>query len=131
MTGKELYELALELLACKNADGTHNEDCKDYMSRSVGLINILLAENIWLDRILRRDKSVLPVYINSLDDALRCNSSMARAVLPYGLAALLVADEDSNAYKLMTDRYLQSIKIMKEEAVGTRHDIADCYGYNE
>lgn len=130
MTGKEIYDLAAELLACKNADGSDNADCNDYVSRAPGLINILLAETLWLDRLLRQDKSVMPVYIRSVDDAVRCNGVLARSVLPYGLAALLAMEEDVQMYDRLHSRYREEISRIKEEVAGVRHDIGDCYGYN-
>lgn len=131
MTVNELYNSALELLALKNSDGSENEDCADYGNRALGLVNLLLAETLWLDRIIKRDNSVMPVYVNETSAPLQCNDTLARAVLPYGLAALLVADDDVAMHKLMTERYQNAAKTLKEEAGSIRHDIADCYRYNE
>ncbi len=130
MTGEELYDLALQLLGYKNADGTDNADCDDLKNRAVGLINILLAENLTLDRMLRQDSTVMPTYIDSLEDKLHCHGRLIRAVLSYGLAALLVGEEDGAVYGIMRDKYLSGAKKVEEEAVGVRHGITDCYAYN-
>lgn len=130
MTGKDVYDLAAELLACKNVNGSDNPDCEDYLNRSVGLLNILLAETLWLDRLLRKDKNALPVYINRIDDTVHCNGRLARGVLPYGLAALLALEEDAELYDRLYSRYLAEANKIKEEVVGTCHSIHDCYRFN-
>ncbi|MBE6677444.1 MAG: hypothetical protein E7597_01435 [Ruminococcaceae bacterium] len=130
MTGKDIYDLAIELLGYKNADGSDNADCEDYLNRSVGLINILLAETLWLDRLLRQDKSASPVYISSVGDTVRCNGRLARGVLPFGLAAMLAMEEDIQLYDRLHKRYTDEINRTKEEVAGIRHDICDCYPYH-
>ncbi|MBQ3196240.1 MAG: hypothetical protein IJB65_07235 [Clostridia bacterium] len=130
MTGKDIYDLALEILGYKNADGSDNEDCTDYLNRAVGLINILIAETLWLDRLLRQDKTAAPVYIHSVEDAVRCNGRLARGVLPFGLAALLAMEEDIQLYDRLYKRYLEEINGIKEEVAAVRHDICDCYAYH-
>lgn len=129
MTGKALYDSALALLACKNADGTDNPDCLDFSTRSVGLINILLAETLWLDRSLKKEATVEPGYITDLENDLLCHTLLATAALPYGLAALLVADEDEGLYNLMYTRFLKATHDLKETVSGTRHETDDCYSY--
>lgn len=130
MTGKELYDLALQLLGFKNADGSENPDCMDLSSRAVSLTNILLAETLWLDRILKKDGEAVAEYLRTDRDEIACHSLLANGVLPYGLAALLVAEEDDRTYKIMYERYLLGIKELKEAAVGARHEIDDCYKYH-
>lgn len=130
MTGKEIYDLALHLIACKNADGTDNPDCDDYKSRAVALINILAAENHRLDRSLRGDGSVRITPIETLDDAVRCHELVLYGLLPFGLASLLVAEEDAELSRSLYERYLVNLKSLKESVTAVAHQISDCYKYN-
>ena len=129
MTGKEIYDLALNLLGCKNADGTDNPDCQDFCSRSPSLINILLAENQKLDRSLRGDNTAKILPIASLEDNVRCHELIAYGLLPFGLASLLIADEDADVARNLYDRYLINLKNIKESVTAVAHKISDCYRY--
>lgn len=129
MTGKELYDRALNLLSYKNADGTDNGDCTDMLSRAPDLINVLLAETFTLRQRLTTGNAISLEYLNSLEDTVPCEEPILGGVLPYGLAALLIAEEDKGLYKEMYDRYLINTNELKEKAVGVRHDIDDCYAY--
>lgn len=127
ITAKELYDIALNLLGFKNDDGSDNRDCDDLATRSVSLINVLIAETLWLDRKLKKSPNEGAVYITAEDEALFCHSLLCTGVLPYGLAALLVAGEDEDLYKMMYERYLTALKDLEGGTVGTRHEIDDCY----
>lgn len=129
MTGKDIYDLALHLIGCKNADGTDNEDCADYKSRSAALINILLAENQKLDRSLRNDKSARIIPLLSLENNVRCHELIAYGLLPFGLASLLVAEENAELSASLYERYLLNLKSVKESVTAVVHQISDCYRY--
>lgn len=130
MTGKNIYDYAAQLLACKNANGSDNADCADYVSRAPALISILLAENLSVNRLLRADSGLRAMPISSLAEEVDCHELLAVAVIPFGLAALLVADEDSTLSQSLYQRYLLNIKAVKETASSIRHEIEDCYKYN-
>lgn len=129
MTGKEIYDLAAHLLACKNSDGSDNADCADYTSRSPALINILMAENLRLDRSLRSDNSIRTVPITDLGEQVRCHELIAYGLLPFGLASLLIADENTELSRTLYERYLVNLKNIKESVAAVTHQISDCYRY--
>lgn len=130
MTGLEIYNLAADLLACKNPDGSSNPDCTDYVSRAPALLSILLAENIRLDRLLRNDRSARPLPVSSLDDELECHEILGHCVLPYGLASLLVADESPEMAQRLYRRYLMSIETVRGAVAAVFNQIGDCYAYH-
>lgn len=129
MTGKEIYDLAVHLIGCKNADGTDNADCADFVSRAPALINILMAENQKLDRSLRSDGLARIIPIASLEEIVRCHEIIAYGLLPFGLASLLIADEDAELSRSLYDRYLINLKSIKESVTAVVHQISDCYRY--
>ena len=130
MTGQTVYNLAVQLLACKNTDGTDSMDCNDYISRAPALISILLAENLKIDRLLRNDYSVRSMPLNSLNDKINCHELVAYGILPFGLASLLVADEDAELSHSLYERYLINIKNIKESVAAITRRIDDCYRYH-
>lgn len=129
MTGQTVYELALQLLACKNTDGSDSADCNDYASRAPALISILLAENLKTDRLLRNDYRVRTAPLEELGDKIACHELIAYGVLPFGLASLLVADEDPDLSHTLYERYLINIKNIKESVAAITRKIDDCYRY--
>lgn len=129
MTGKDIYDLAVHLLGVKNSDGTDNPDCDDFVSRAPAIINILLAETQRLDRSLRSDRNARMIPLSSLDDSLRCHELIAYGLLPFGLASLLIADEDYELSRSLYDRYLINLKDIKESVTAITHQISDCYSY--
>lgn len=129
MTGQSVYNLAVQLLACKNTDGSDSADCNDYISRAPALISILLAENLKIDRLLRNDYSVRPMPLEDLNDKINCHELVAYGILPFGLASLLVADEDPELSHSLYERYLINIKSIKESVAAITRRIDDCYRY--
>ncbi len=93
MTGKELFENAVDVCALRSSITDAPTDIADLQERAPSLINLLLAENSSLDcRIRKAEHEVLK--IDSLDDEMPCSDIVASAVLPYGLARLLMLGED-------------------------------------
>lgn len=93
MTGKELFENAIDVCALRSSMTDAPTDVTDLLERAPALINIILAENSSLDcRIRKAEHEVLK--IDSLEDEIPCSDIVASAVLPYGLARLLMLGED-------------------------------------
>ncbi|MBR6593899.1 MAG: hypothetical protein IKK83_01765 [Clostridia bacterium] len=130
MKAKELYDLATNLLGVRSIDDGDHPDCADYLNRAPDLIGVLTAETLYLDRWLKKDSEVRAVYIESLEDELTQDERLCYGVLPYGLAALLIADEDTAIYKLMREHYLLAIRRLEETVTGRAHPIEDCYRYH-
>ncbi len=101
MTGRELYRRAVALLGQDVRDVTH------YEGIALEAVNQLLADYLWeqnaLCEVYHRKGFVNPPELLSLDDAVPYQERMVRECFPYGLAALLVADEDREEYNRMMD----------------------------
>ena len=96
MTGQQLLESALDLCALRETNGTIPSDSADLTQRAPALINVLLAENAWLDA--RISKTDLTLHtISALTDTVSVNALLAGSVFPYGLARLLMTGEDDAA----------------------------------
>ena len=130
MTGKDIYDLAINIIGFKNSDGTDNADCADFIPRAPAIINTLLAETQKLDRMLRSDNSVRMIPISALGDTVRCHELIAYGLLPFGLASLLIADEDAELSRSLYDRYLVNLTRIKESVTAITHQISDCYSYH-
>ena len=116
MTGKKLYQMALDLCGLRRDDGEFVSDTKDLEMRSVMLINILLGENASLDcRIRKTEHEVRSIM--SLDENIDVSDIVANSVLPYGLARLFMLGEDDNLAanfnKLYVDGQKNALKFGK------------------
>ncbi len=130
MTGKDIYDIAINIIGYKNSNGSDNADCADFVNRSPAIINTLLAETQRLDRSLRSDGGSRMVPILALSDTVRCHELIAYGLLPFGLASLLIADEDYELSRSLYDRYLINLKSIKESVTAITHQISDCYSYH-
>ena len=116
MTGKELFDIALDLCGLRKTDGSIPDDVDDLQQRAISLTNLVLAENAEIDCRIRRIEHRTS-SIKSLEDRLDCSDIVASSVLPYGMARLLLLGEDdalaSNFHNLYLDARKRAIRFGK------------------
>lgn len=95
MTGSELFIKALDICGLRQGEFDLPTDTNDLQKRALSLINIILAENSILDSKIRKTEHKV-IGISSLEDNIDCSQIVAEAVLPYGLAKLLMLGDDDN-----------------------------------
>ncbi|MDO4173311.1 MAG: hypothetical protein Q4D42_00980 [Eubacteriales bacterium] len=107
MTGKQLYEQALTLLGLE-------QEQVDYLERmAVGCINQLLydrndAQNALLqvqNGTTARRMSAIP--LDSLEEEIPYDERFVQECFPYGLAALLIAEDDRTMFNWLMSEYEQ------------------------
>ena len=103
MTGKQLYEQSLSLL------GLELEDVSWMESHAVGCINQMLSDHLYEQRTLCYAHGVpAPVIaptLSSLEEEIPYDEMFVRECFPYGLAALLVAEDDHTMFNWMMSEY--------------------------
>jgi len=111
-TVENLYESALALL------GEEKQRVKDYPKFKIALTNQVLAECFDTNNTLRKiegldaiPKSEMP-YVQNETDIIPYDIRLIRECMPYGLAALLVMDDDkekcavfSNQFELLKSKF--------------------------
>lgn len=102
MTGKELYRRAVALLGQESKDVTYYEDI------ALEAINQLLADYLWEHNAMCYALGQTAYYpvspeLLELEEEIPYNERLVRECFPYGLAALLVADEDREEYNRLMD----------------------------
>ena len=121
MTGNELFENAVDICALRSSLTNVPTDIDDLKQRAPALINLLLAENSSLDcRIRRVEHQVLK--IDSLDGQIPCSDIVASAVLPYGLARLLMLGED-DAFVVEVERLYAEAKLIAIRFGKAKHGV--------
>lgn len=118
----EVFDATMQLIDELNDQGeSQTSDTEEYRNRTIGIMNILISEcyPISDDKDFSKlDSAWRPV--EELDDTLKTiDTSLALGVMPYGLAANLLVDENPTAANFYQQRY----EALKEEK--RRHMLAD------
>ncbi|MBS6546414.1 MAG: hypothetical protein KH319_03445 [Butyricicoccus pullicaecorum] len=96
MTGRECFLAAMNLL------GEQEEGAAYYEQFACGALNQLLANCLREINALRQaagqEALRVPPQIQALEDALEADEAMVRECFPYGLAALLICDDDREKF---------------------------------
>lgn len=96
MTGQALYELAMDILALRFPDGDIPASCDDMTGRALGLINLLITENAFLDaRLKKSDPAVVP--ITALSDEIGQSAEIVSRAMPYGLGVVAHTQRERDA----------------------------------
>ena len=127
MRGQDIFERAMDLCALRSGEGTLPADTKDLKARSVGLLNVLMGELHGVEEQLTG--RICPyICIHSLEESIPLCDGLCASVLPYRLAALLVAEEDRELYELLVSHSQQAVKELMTRGVSRRHPILEVYG---
>lgn len=103
MTGLECFRAALNLLSETPESGAY------YEQFALGALNQLLVNSLREINAERRanneDELLVPPRISTLGDELPAAEWLVRECFPYGLAALLVADDDKAKFNWAANEY--------------------------
>lgn len=103
MTGLECFRAALNLLSETPESGAY------YEQFALGALNQLLVNSLREINAERRanneDELLVPPCISALGDKLPAAEWLVRECFPYGLAALLVADDDKAKFNWAANEY--------------------------
>ena len=127
MTGKDIFDRAMDLCALRGASDSMPDDLGDLQARAVGLINTAAGELHALDERLRK-KKCLTVYLRTLEETVDMHNDICNAVLPYKLAALLIAEEDRDLYAVLLYHAEAAVKRLLADGTARRHAIVEVYG---
>ena len=123
MSADDLYGLALALL------GETRDKAKGYADKLVPLTNLLLAAAAPAEGALRRARGLPPLdgvpAVATAGEALPCQPDLQAGCLPYGLAGMLILDDDpgrANYLNALFDGALA--RLCPADWV----PVADCYG---
>jgi hypothetical protein len=116
ITAQDVFITAMNLMDEDSEDGTYTGYPDEYKKKSWPVLSLLQAELL--------PSSVLPLAITSEDNVMQIDQRSAITVLPYGLAAHLLMNEDPNRAAFFNNRY-DELKRKRPAAI-TR--IKDVYG---
>ena len=138
MTGREVFDRTMALIDEANEDAADEsiatehftqDDVNDYYSRSLLLMNILGGELYPYDSGYSHasvGRSVFPA-ITSMTAPIMLDDYITGVVMPYGLAAHLLLDENKAAASFFNERYIELMEGLKKGLPTVSVDIEDVY----
>lgn len=130
MKALEIFEQAMDLCALRGGDEDGNAvlpgDLSDLRARAVGLLNVLMGEMHPLEeRLVGKTRPYARIY--GLEETVDLCEGICRGVLPYRLAALLIAEEDGELSGILLRHAKEAAAALKMEGASRRHSILEVY----
>ena len=130
MTGNEVFQAALDLCGLahggESGESALREDLKDLQSRSLGLLNLLITELTPLSERVERS-TLIPKKLNTLADDVPLPEKVAGALLPYRLAAALIAEEDGELAGALLTYAREARAALLSDGKSNTHSITEVY----
>ena len=132
-TAQEVFELAMSLMDELNEStgAAITADTREYMHRAVPILNILRGELYPFSDtyvVIEPGKRPISTRLTKIEDVIDLDDYICQSVLPYGLAAHLLMQEDLTSANYFQQRY-EELKRMLEKGLPTvSEDIEDIYG---
>lgn len=141
-TGMDVFELAITLMDELNDAGKfRHEDTREYQNRTRGILNILQGELYAYSDTFKKNQEwetgrrPVPAPIDDLYTPIDLDDYICRTVMPYGLAAHLLLDENPSSAGYYQQRYDELKAMLQRGMPAESEDIVDLYGglepYNE
>lgn len=135
-TAERVFELAINLMDELDDNGNYNyTDTEEYRNRTLGILNILRGElymysdtyrlnQEWPDR-----RRPIVATIDDFDQIIDLDDYICQSILPYGLAAHLLMDENPSSAGYFQQRYDElKMMLVRGMAADGSEDIVDVYG---
>jgi hypothetical protein len=129
-TALDVFASAMALIDALVNGNAQNGDTSEYQARTVPILNILLPRlYLYSDtRPAAAGQRQVPAKIVGLPDTLGIDDGLARAVLPYGLAAHLLAGDNPAQSNLWFQRYEEELNVFRNvpsiiEPIGDQYGI--------
>jgi len=132
MTVRKALEYALDIINRRNEDGEYSMYTGDYEKNALSYINILTVSLYELDCRLKgitcNIDEVTPKSIESLDEEISLHEAICRGVLPYGLAFMMLLEEEpQRAERLHTVYKEECMRLEKMSSACRRRLITEVY----
>lgn len=133
-TGKDIFDKAITLMGEMDDNGkTDYADTKEYKNRALNILNTLRGEvyqysDTYNDPEAERGRRPVCPVLESLDDKIGIDDVLAQTVLPYGLAAHLLLDENDAMAAFFQQRYEELLKKLGAKIPASWESITDVYG---
>ena len=135
ITGMDIFQRAITMMDELNDDGKYKyEDTDEYRHRTLAILNVLQGELYPFSDTYKKNSEwqegrrpvLTPLF--SMGDAIDLDDYCAGTVLPYGLAAALLLDENPTSANFFQQRYDELKVSLMRGMPAVSEDITDIYG---
>lgn len=129
MTGNDILERALDLCALHSGDveSELRGDLQDLKARAPALLNVLIAEQTPLHERLTGQKLEI-CTLQDMAGTVSLHPGICSSLLPFRLAALLIAEEDRELSALLNEYARDARAALLRDGRAARHRIVEVYG---
>ncbi|MBE6689593.1 MAG: hypothetical protein E7588_10045 [Ruminococcaceae bacterium] len=132
MTAQKIYQAALELINERDENGELCDSTGDFEKNAPGYLSILTISLYELDCRIKGVSCNIdddnPPSVKSLEDEITLHSVLCRGVLPYGLAFMLLLEEEPSRAEKFRMLYENAVyNLEKMHLRGQRKNIKDVY----
>lgn len=132
-TAQQVFEITMHLMEAANASTgmADTSDTKEYKNRTLPLLNVLRIECFPAsDTYAVGETGKRPVcpMIEDFESEIGMDDGICQGVLPYGLAAHLLLDENPSMASFFQQRYEGALTEAKRNVPTEAEDIVDVYG---
>lgn len=132
-TMSDVFDTAIALMDEINDSGkTQTADTEEYKRRTPGIMRILLAECYPYSDLKDPDASAsswrIPDEDGWEDSLWKIDNTLALGIMPYGLAANLLVDENPAAAGFFQQRYEELLRERKRMTAASMGEVEDLYG---
>ena len=127
----DVFDAAMSIMDELNDSGeAQSADTQEYKNRTLPIMNVLISE-CYPDADSKDTTKPDAAWraVTEFDDSLyKIDDTIALGIMPYGLAANLLVDENPSAASFYQARYEDLLKAKARRVRATVEDIEDIYG---
>ena len=133
-TGEQVFELTMSLIDELDDQGEYDtRDTQEYRNRTLSILNVLRGELYPFSDTYKKNaewqsgRRPIVGLLNDLDDVIDLDDYICQSVLPYGLAAHLLLDENPTTASFFQQRYDELKRDLARGLPVESEDIVDLY----
>ena len=132
-TAQQVFSMAMNLMdeINESTGATDTADTREYKNRTIAILNILRMECFPASdtyRITQPGKRPICPLIEGFESVIGLDDGICQGVLPYGLAAHLLLDENPDVAAYFNQRYAELLGQFRQGIPAEPEDITAAYG---
>lgn len=134
ITAKDVFDIAIRLMDAQNEStgSTETADTREYMVRTPSLLNSILdraypASDTW--PASADGKRPICPKVTVLEDEIPLDERICTGVLPYGLAGLLLSEENPTLANFFWQTFLEQLEEARRGVPAGDESVEDVYGF--
>ena len=133
-TAQEVFDIAVRLMDAQNEStgATETADTKEYRLRAPSLLNSILDRAYPAsDNYPGSDARSRPICpkVQKMTDEIRLDERICTGILPYGLAGLLLTEENPSLANFFWQTFLEQLEEAKRGVPAGIDSVEDVYGF--